>query len=357
MRNGGVESALMSYYKYIDRTKIQYDIFADEDSTHIPEQEIKDLGGRLFIIPPYQKQAAYQRTLHKIFTENKYPLVFSHINSLSVFPLFAAYAAGVPVRVALSQSTAGRGEFKRNIMKYILREFSRIFPTHMCACSRLAGSWLFGRRAMNSGRVLIWPNAIELERYAYNPEAREDMRRYLKLDGKFIVGHSGRFMNQKNHDFLIDIFAEIHRMRRDAVLLLAGDGPLMDRIEAKIMRMGLNEYVIFAGNVHDMERYYQAMDVFVFPSLYEGLGIVAVEAQVSGLPVICSDELPEEAKVCENLRFMSLKRSAEDWAREALKMCEGHIRRDMSINARVHRYDIKEQGAKMSEWYCELLGI
>ncbi len=357
MRNGGVESALLGYYKYIDKSKIQYDFIIDEDSVHVPEKQMTKSGGRIIVIPPYQKQFAYQKALHKIFTQNHYPLVFSHINSLSVFPLFAAWKAGIPVRVALSQSTAGQGEFLRNVMKYTLRLFSKTFATEYCACSKLAGQWLFGKRAMNSGRVLIWPNAIELERFAYNEAVRNEMREYLKLNDKFVVGHAGRFANQKNHKFLIDIFAEIHRMRSDAVLLLAGDGPLMDEIARKVMDLGLNDSVIFLGSVNNLEKYYQAMDVFIFPSFYEGLGIVAVEAQVAGLPTICSTELPEEANVCKNFRAVSLKKSAHEWADEALKLCENHVRRDMSNEAREHGFDVKVQAAKMSKWYYRLLGI
>ena len=356
-RNGGVEAAVLNYYKYIDRTKIQYDFLIYEDSTHIPEQFIKDLGGNIIIIPPYQKPFAYHKALYQLFTRNHYPLVYSHINTLSVFPLFAAWRAGVPIRAAHGHTTAGRGEFKRNVMKYTLRNFSRTFATEWCACSRLAGAFQFGRKAMDSGRVIIWPNAIEVERFAFNEAVRQEMRKYLKLEDKFVVGHAGRFMKQKNHSFLIDIFAEIHRRRDDAVLLLMGDGPLMDDITAKVMRLGLNDCVIFAGNVSDMERYYQAMDVFVFPSLYEGLGIVAVEAQVCGLPVLCSTEIPDEAKICDALRFMSLKDSAADWAREALRISNGHIRRDMSSYAREAGFDVKAQAKKLTEWYCGLLGL
>ena len=357
MRNGGVESALLGYYKYIDKTKIQYDFIIDEDSVHVPEKQMTESGGRIIVIPPYQKQFAYQKALHKIFTQNHYPLVFSHINSLSVFPLFAAWKAGIPVRVALSQSTAGHGEFLRNVMKYTLRNFSKTFATEYCACSKLAGQWLFGKRAMNSGRVLIWPNAIELERFAYNKPVRDEMRKFLKLEDKFIVGHAGRFANQKNHKFLIDIFAEIHRLRNDAVLLLAGDGPLMDEIARKVMDLGLNDSVIFLGSVNNMEKYYQAMDVFILPSFYEGLPVVGSEVQVAGLPFLCADTVTSETKFCDNMKFLSLKKSAHEWADEALKLCENHVRRDMSTEAREHGFDVKVQAAKMSKWYCRLLGI
>ncbi len=311
------------------------------------------------MIPPYQKPIAYHKALYKLFTENNYPLVYSHLNTLSVFPLFAAWRAGVPVRVALSQSTAGsgKGETLRNIMKYILRNFSRIFPTHLFACSRLAGAFQFGKKAMDSGRVVIWPNAIETERFAYNESVRNETREYLKLTDKFIVGHAGRFMTQKNHAFLVDVFAEIHRRRRDSVLLLAGDGPLMDNVMDKVLGLGLNDCVVFLGSVHDMERYYQAMDVFIFPSLYEGLGMVAVEAEICGLPVIASSEVPDEAKFCDNMKFMSLSQSASEWAQEALRISDGHVRKDMSSYARESGFDVKTQAVKLSEWYCEILGI
>lgn len=360
LRNGGVEAAVMNYYRHIDRTKIQYDFIIDSDSSNpVLQDEIESLGGKVIMIPPYQKPIAYHKALYKLFTENNYPLVYSHLNTLSVFPLFAAWRAGVPVRVALSQSTAGsgKGETLRNIMKYILRNFSRTFATHWFACSRLAGAFQFGKRAMDSGRVRVWPNAIDTERFAYSESVRNETRKYLKLTDKFIVGHAGRFMTQKNHDFLVDVFAEIHKRRNDSVLLLAGDGPLMDDIADKVLGLGLNDCVVFLGSVHDMERYYQAMDLFILPSLYEGLPVVGSEVQVSGLPFLCSDRVTSEVKFCDNLRFMSLKKSASEWAEEALRISDGHVRRDMSICARESGFDVKTQAVKLSEWYCEILGI
>ncbi len=357
MNNGGVEAVVMNYYKHIDRTKIQYDIIVDEDSKHIPEQEITALGGRVILVPPYQKAAAYHKTLYQLFMQNHYPIVYSHMNTLSIFPLFAAWRAGVPIRVSHNHNTAGKGETKRNIMKYALRPFAKIFPTHLCACSEYAGRWLFGDRTFNAGKVRVWNNAIDTARFAYSESVRQDTRKALNLSDKFIVGHSGRFMTQKNHTFLIDIFAEIHKRRADSVLLLAGDGSLMDDIRAKVSGLGLSECVVFLGSVSDMERYYQAMDVFVMPSLYEGLPVVGVEAQISGLPLLCSDEMTAETKICPNLHFFSLSKSAGDWADEALRISDGHIRRDMTPYAQEHGFDIRTEAAKLTEWYCKLLGL
>ncbi|MBQ7219457.1 MAG: glycosyltransferase family 1 protein [Synergistaceae bacterium] len=350
----------MNYYRHIDRSKIQYDFIIDSDSSDpYIKPEIEALGGRIITVPPYQKPIAYHKALCKLFTDNHYPLVYSHLNTLSVFPLFAAWRAGIPIRVAHAHSTAGRGrgETKRNIMKYILRNFSRTFATEWCACSRLAGEFQFSKRAMSSGRVLIWPNAIETERYAYSEQVRHETRKWLKLTDKFIVGHAGRLVPVKNHSFLVDVFAEIHKRRDDAVLLLAGDGPLMDDITDKVMRLGLNDCVVFLGSVDDMERYYQAMDVFILPSLYEGLPVVGSEVQVSGLPFLCADTVTQETKFCGNMRFMSLKESAGAWAEEALRISEGHVRHDMSSYAREAGFDVKVQAEKLTKWYCTLLGI
>ncbi len=360
MQNGGVEAVVMNYYRNIDRTKIQYDFIIDSDSSNpVLQDEIESLGGKVITIPPYQKPVSYHKALYKLFTENNYPLAYSHLNTLSVFPLFAAWRAGIPIRVAHNHSTAGkgRGEFKRNMMKYTLRPFAKVFPTHLCACSEYAGRWIFGKNAMDSGRVRVWPNAIDTERFAYNERVRNDIRMKLNLTGKFVIGHAGRFVHVKNHDFLMDIFSEIRKRRENSVLLLAGDGPLFNMFRDKVKSAGLSDSVIFLGSVHDMEKYYQAMDLFIFPSLYEGLGMAAVEAQISGLPVIASSEVPDEAKFCDNMKFMSLRQSASEWAQEALRISDGHVRKDMSIYARESGFDVKTQGERLSEWYCSLLGI
>ena len=356
MRNGGVESVVMNYYRNIDRTKIQYDFIIDGDSENPNlEQEIKNLGGKIIIVPPYQKQFSYQRALRKIFRENRYPLVYSHINTLSVFPLMAAKAAGVNIRVAHNHSTAGRGkgEFLRSLMKYSLRPFSKVYPTHLCACSKFAGEWIFGKKA----NFTVWPNAIETSRFAYDSVKRESVRKDLNIYNKFVVGHSGRFMTQKNHSFLIDIFNELHKIKPDSVLMLAGDGPLMNNIRGKVNSLGLNECVIFLGSVHNMQDYYQAMDVFILPSLYEGLPVVGSETQVAGLPVLCADTVTSETKFCDSFRFFSLKESPREWAREALRISNGHERRDMSESAKKFGFDIKAQAEKMTRWYCDLLKI
>ena len=318
MMSGGVESVVMNYYRHIDRTKVQFDFIIDDDSTIVPYDEIIGLGGRIHRVPPYQNPIAYHEVLVELFSQNQYHIVHSHINTMSIFPLFAAKRAGVPIRIAHSHSTAGKGETAKNIMKYVLRPFSKVFPTHFCACSELAGRWLFGGKLYDSGRVNLIRNAIDISKFTFDVSIRDTMRDELGLEDNFVVGHVGRFMKQKNHSFLIDIFDRVHNQKSNAILLLVGEGELEQEVRDKVKKLGLTDCVRFLGVRNDVHRILQAMDVFLLPSLYEGLGMVAVEAQAVGLPVIASDMVPMEAKITEYLTYVSLGNSAEKWAEKVL---------------------------------------
>lgn len=357
MVGGGLESTVLNYYRHIDRSKVQYDFLADIDSTLIPQAEIESLGGRVILIPPYQHQIEYQKEVYRIIKENNYKIVYSHMNTLSVFPLFAAWRANVPIRVAHNHSTAGRGEFFKNVMKYSLRPFAKVFPTTLCACSNFAGEWLFGNRVMSNNRVTIWQNALDIDKFLYSEDVRNEMRRELGIKGKFVVAHVGRFIHQKNHHFVVDIFSEVHKKKSNAVLLLVGDGHLMNEVKIKIDKLGLTGSVIFLGNRSDVEKIYQAMDVFILPSFYEGLGMVAVEAQIAALPVICSDQVPDEAKISDTFFYLSLEDSAEKWADKIIDSSQNHERLDMKQHAVKSGYEITVAAEKMTDWYCELLGI
>ncbi len=242
MINGGVEAVVMNYYRHIDRSKVQFDFIVDADSTHTQflQDQIESLGGRIYIVPPYQKLGQYIPALVAIFRKNSYQIVHSHINSLSVFPLYAAKKAGVPVRIAHSHSTAAPGEWKKNIFKYMLRPFSKIYATHYVACSKLAGEWLFGKKAMRNGQVTIFNNAIDLDKYCFNKKVRDEVRNELGLQNKFVIGHVGNFRYQKNQDFVIDVFREIHARNPESVLLMIGDGEDFERIRARVESMPEN---------------------------------------------------------------------------------------------------------------------
>lgn len=349
---GGVEAVVMNYYRHIDRTKIQFDFLCDEDSTNIPYEEIEQLGGRVILIPPYQKVFKYQKELIRIFKENNYKIVHSHINTLSVFPLRAAKKAGVKVRIAHSHSTTNKKEWKKNLLKQVLRPFSKVYATDYMCCSELAGRWLFGDKAYDSKKVYLLNNAIDLDKFKYNESLRKKKRKELGIsDDTLVIGHIGRFIAQKNHTFLIDIFNEVHKQKENSILLLAGQGPLMGKMKEKVKILGIEDSVKFLGQRNDINELYQAFDVFCLPSLYEGLPVVGVEAQATGLLCIFSDDMTKETKVLDTTEFLSLNQSVEMWGKHILKSFEVYTRKTNQTEIKNNGFDIRNEAKKLSDYY------
>lgn len=310
---GGVEAVVMNYYRHLDHSKIQFDFICDDDSTNIPYDEIEKLGGKVILIPPYQKVFKYQRELRRVLRDGKYKIVHSHINTLSVFPLYAAKKVGVPVRIAHSHSTTNKKEWKKNLLKQVLRPFSKKYATNYMCCSELAGRWLFGDKAYDEGKVYLLNNAIDLDKFKYDKKIKDKKRKELGIkEDTIVIGHIGRFVAQKNHTFLIDIFNQFHKKEKNSILLLAGQGPLQEEIKNKVRELGLDDSVRFLGQRNDANELYQVFDVFLLPSLYEGLPVVGVEAQASGLLCFLSDDMTKETKVLDSTVFMSLSNTAEE---------------------------------------------
>lgn len=350
---GGVDNMVMNYYRHIDRSKVQFDFIMDGYSDTPIDEEIKALGGRVYKVEPYAKNMVKSMgQYYKIFKENHYQIVHSHMNTLSIFPLFEAWRAGIPVRIAHSHSTAAKGEGNKTVMKYVLRPFAKLFPTHYCACSEYAGRWLFGNKFYDAGKVHLVRNAIDLDRFKFNPEVRKRVRAELGVEDKLVVGHIGRFMYQKNHDFLIDIFNEIHKQNLASVLLMVGDGPLQGQIQQKVNRLDLSDDVKFLGLRKDVPDLYQAMDVFVLPSFYEGLPVVGVEAQASGLPCMVSDAVTREVSITPLTTFLSLSQSTENWAENILSIVQSD-RGAMENKIKMEGFDIKSAAKELTEWYLE----
>lgn len=349
---GGVEAVIMNYYRQIDRSKIQFDFLCDEDSTNIPYEEIKKLGGKVILIPPYQKIFKYQKVVKQVLKKGNYKIVHSHINTLSVFPLLAAKRAGVPVRIAHNHATTNKKELKKHIMKTLLKPFSKVFATNYMCCSEHAGRWLFGDKTYDKGLVYLLNNAIDLSKFKYNEKIRKKVRNELNIEkGVLVVGHVGRFVETKNHTFLLDIFKEIHDNLPNSVLLLGGHGPLMNEVEQKISRLNLKGCTQLLGQRDDINEIYQAIDLFIMPSLYEGLGMALIEAECAGAKCLTSTMVPKATKVTENLKFLSLEAGSTAWKNEALKLLDNKPRRDWSKEVSYHGYDIALEVKKLEEYY------
>lgn len=348
MNGGGVEAVVMNYYRNIDRDKVQFDFIVDSNSERIPLEEIEALGGRVFVVPQLKHLTQHQKALQDLFGRERWAIVHSHRNALSVFPLKVARNAKVPVRIAHSHSTSGKGEHVRNAMKRSLRPFANRYPTHRFACSKHAGEWLFGKGA--SFEVIY--NAIDLDAFAFDASVRAAERAALGIAcDQLVLGHVGRFMTQKNHAFLFRAFARLCELRSDCVLVCAGEGELKRSLERLADDLGLSGRIRFLGQRSDIERLYQAFDVFVLPSIYEGLGLVAIEAQAAGLPCFVSDVCPDELDVTGTVRFLPIEDEAV-WAKE-LAGAESATRLEPARED-FRNYDIKAQAAHLTQRYLEL---
>ena len=355
---GGVESVIMNYYENVDRSKVQFDFIVHDDNKIDITQKVEAMGGKVYKVTPYYKNPiAFTYEIYKVIKKFHYRIVHSNMNTLSAFSLFAAWAAGVPIRILHNHSTSSPGETKRNIMKFILRPLARLFANHYLACSRFAGDWMYGQKMMDSGKVTVINNAIDLKKYAFNLQKRKVLRKKLGVADEFVVGNVGRFMYQKNHDFLIDIFAEAHRKIPQMVLLLIGDGPLREGIEEKVRGLNLIENVRFLGVRDDVQDLYNAMDLFILPSHYEGLGMVGVEAQANGLNVLASTAVPDEMKFTNLVQFEDLKNDTSKWSDRIIQIYYNYHMTRNNRGAPIFnqsKFDISVQAKKLVNYYIQL---
>lgn len=349
MDRGGAESIVMNYYRHIDRSKVQFDFMVHREQRGAFDDEIEAMGGRIYRMCPIYPQnfGKYKKMLRKFFSEHpEYRIIHSHMSELGYFAFKEARKQGVPVRICHAHNTPDRFDLKM-IMRTYFKTAMNPSTTHRFICGTAAGCWLFGEK--HQDQFIMMNNAIDTAQYAFLPEIRAEMRREFGFEDRFVVGHVGRFAGQKNHVFLLEIFAALAEKREDAVLLLVGGGERESEIRKRVLALGLQEKVRFLGIRKDVNRVMQAMDAFVFPSFFEGLGVVVIEAQAAGLPCFVSDKVPLAAKLTDNVVYLDLNSSAENWAKEILKRTDSFVRKDMHQQVAEKDFDI----AKNAEWLQE----
>lgn len=351
LRAGGVESILYSYYRFLNKEKFQYDFVYEEGSEFDVPEELLSMGAKSYKIPGVGSPFKYMKALRKIIKEGDYKIVHSNLNTLSVFSLKAAKKCKVPYRILHNHSTSSGVEKKRDLIKKFLRPFNRMLTNKPCACSELAGRWMYGDKAFDSGKITVFRNGVNVEKFSFREEYRNEIRTEFSLNNKLVIGHIGRFMTQKNHKFLIDIFSETVKIRSDAVLMLVGGGELFEEIKNYCAEKGIADKVIFAGIRHDVFKFYSAFDVFALPSLYEGLPVVAMEACASGLSVLLSDKVTKECKISENVEFLSID-NANVWA-ERIAALEKHDREAFGKQMMSGPYDINNCVKELERFYEE----
>ena len=351
MHRAGLETMLMNYYRNIDRTKIQFDFLTHRPDKSDYDDEILSLGGKSLLctkIISTELSSIFQIYEKKFFAEHpEYQIVHSHIDSMSYLPLLAAKKAGVPIRIAHSHNTSIDKDFKYILKQYFRKKVTKA-ANYYCACGQEAGEFLFPGKEFT-----FIPNAIEVDKFLYNEEVRDRKRKDLGLTSEFVVGHVGRLSYQKNHELLIRIFNELHKKDANTILLLIGVGEKENEIRKQVHELKLDECVKFLGNRDDVNELYQAMDVFVMPSLFEGIPVVGVEAQFAGLPCVFSDKVPVEVKFSSKTQFVGLNSRLEDWIR-AIGKYKGTEKNIAAEDLENSQYDIKKAYAILQNYYLDM---
>lgn len=356
-KTGGTEAIALNYYRNLDHSKIGMDFLFYGESLKRFNEELEPNGDCVINVTDYENSLLKSITdIRDVVKKGNYDIVHAQLNALNFFPLFGAKLGGAKVRLASNHSTANiKYEFKKSIIKYLVRPSSKWMATNYAACSEHAGSWCFGKKALAQGKIKIIHNAIDLSQFTFSEDVRARVRENMGWDGKFVIGHAGRFTEQKNHKFIVEIFSKVHEKCNDSVLVLAGEGHLMETIKKQVHELGLDDSVVFLGLRFDMNELMQGMDIFLFPSLYEGLGNVITEAQAVGLRSVVSDAVPKEVQMTDLVDFHSLKDPVETWVNTITKYSKGYSRENTHKQITEAGYEIKTASKDLENYYISLL--
>jgi len=365
MNRGGAESMIMSYYRNIDRSKVQFDFLVHRFEKGAFDEEIEQLGGQIFRIAPipFFNLNKYQKKLDKFFKEHQYNIIHSHLNAMSKYVLKIAKKNNTNTRIAHSHialpilSIVNIREQKLSIIdifkifyKNIAKKNITNYATNYFACEQKAANWLFN----NTSEVHIINNAIDSRQFRYNEEKSHLLKIKLGLNNKLIFGHVGRFNTQKNHLFLISIFYEIQKLQPNSILLLVGDGILKAKMIDKVEKLSISNKIVFLGVRSDIPEILQSFDIFLFPSLFEGLPVTLIEAQASGLKCFTSNTIDKDVDISGLINPISLEKSAKEWATIILEN-KDYTRKDQYQTIVKNGYDIKENAKKLENFYLSQL--
>lgn len=347
-----MESYVMNYYRNIDRDKVQFDFITHTKLDCSFENEILQNGGRVYKFPVFsmKNMPNLLQQIEEFFLEHPgYQIIHCHMANAAPFYFYIAKKYGVKHCILHSHQPSAADTITHKLRNIPLLYLGNRMATDRIACSKLAGDFLFRDKPFK-----IIRNAIDIKNFTFNPEKREKVRKELGLANHFVIGHIGRLTAQKNQLFLLDVFNEISSRIPNALLILVGGGEDEDRLRKRVEELQLKAKVKFLGIRSDVNDLYQAFDFFLFPSLYEGLGIVLVEAQCAGLEVLTSREnIPQEVKLTNHLSFMSLKKGYQCWAQFVVEHAK--YKRYQDVSGIIEKgYDITREAVKLEEYYLSL---
>jgi len=361
MNRGGSESMIMNYYRNIDRSKVQFDFLVHRQEKGIFDDEIESLGGSIYRLNPISPffSKKYDNELRIFFKQHsEYKIVHAHLNTFSCFPLKIAQEFGIPVRIAHAHTASPKVKLqdffnKRDaiealkiLVKLQLRKRIHTYTTHCFSCGEKAGKWLYGEKS----NFKTINNAIDAANFSYNEAVANTYKQENNLTEQLVVGHIGNFTEPKNHSFILDVFNEVLQLHTKSRLVLIGDGPLKPEIVAKANELNITDQVLFLGVRTDIPNLCKMLDVFVFPSFYEGLPVTLVEAQAADLKIFASDTITNEVKITDKLEFLSINASPKLWAKKIVENYP-YQRTDTKQMVEKNGYDIKQNAIELEEFY------
>lgn len=345
MNAGGAETFVMKLYRVLDKSKYQFDFIVNNKNKNFYEDEILNNGGKIYYVPPKSLNfIKYVYGIYNIVKQNKYKYIMrmsSH--SLGTLDLLIGRLADASQLVLRSTNTDTEGGVISKTLGHFFSWMPKIIPTVKLAPSTEAAKYVFGNRVIDDIDVHILKNAIPIDKFKFDMSKREEIRNEFNLTDEMLIGHVGRFNKQKNHKFLLRIFADILKIKPNARLLLVGDGQLLKETKNEVLLSEFKNSVIFAGVRSDIPELMMAMDVMVFPSLFEGMPNAIIEAQATGMPCLLSSNITEEAKITDIVSYMSINNNTPtEWANKAIEMGKTIIsREDASEQIEKSGYDIK----------------
>lgn len=358
LNTGGAERIVTSYFKFMDRSLFTWEFvvtrYSDKDKVGLLEPTVLGLGGKIYYVPRKRENyLANIAAIDKIIANGNYDIVHSHLDELSAIYLLSAKIHHVPVRIChshLSGTDRGRGV---ELLCKLFRPLMFAVTTDKFACGIDAGKALWGKKCMENNDVHIMNNAIEVNKFAFKEEIRKKKRDELGLQKNTVLGSVGRLSYQKNPEFILKTFNNYHNLNRNSTLLLIGEGDKKEELQEYIDKYNLNDSVILLGRREDVNELMMAMDIFLLPSRFEGLPIVLVEAQCSGLPCFVSDNITKEIAISQNIFYLSLTKSPKAWANYIYKKFKMNDRLTGLKLVEEANYDIKKEALVLQNYYRE----
>lgn len=355
LETGGSQSFVLNIYRNIDRNKLQFDFIVDHPDMMDYEMEFKQLGARVFIMPMFNGRniVEIRNAWVKFFeSHHEYKVLHSHVRSYASIYLPIAKKYGLKTIIHSHSTSNGSGLIA--VAKSVLQFPLRYQADYYMACSKEAGEWLFGKKVCKSDKFLVATNAIDAKVYAFNKRKREEARQELGLGDEFVLGFLARVVESKNPLFVIDVIDELLKIRPTAKLLYVGDGFLLESVKEKAKRAGIEDSIVFTGTRKDVDRMLLAMDCYLLPSFWEGLGISLIEAQASGLKCLCSEFIPSSAIVTNLVEVIPIAKGSKSWAEKSIEYAIDYKREEQYERIKSAGYNITENVDKIRDLYISI---